>query len=214
VVARDAKAIGDALVKILLERKRSNGREHIASLSSGNIAQRVLDVYRTALRDRLDKSLAEGTHRAEEVTVIPITDGDMLQEVAGLHLDAFAGYLNCSLGRNYIRAFIRWFIGRKDAIVIAAVGHDQQVVGYAIGAPVGYDTILNRELVWVVVAAVVLRPWLFFRSAFWRVLRARLLTLLRRRAASIPCCELPEPRMSLVAIGVGRSWQRKGVGLL
>jgi len=52
VVPRDANVIGEALVKILLERKRSNGREHVADLSLENIAQRVVDVYRTALGDR------------------------------------------------------------------------------------------------------------------------------------------------------------------
>ncbi len=52
VVPRNAQFIGEALVQILFERKRSNGREHVASLSLENIAQRVVDVYRTALRDR------------------------------------------------------------------------------------------------------------------------------------------------------------------
>src|SRR5262245_12069987 len=61
VVARDARAIGEALVQILLERKRSNGREHVANLSSENIAQRVLDVYRTVLRDTLDDNPAVDT---------------------------------------------------------------------------------------------------------------------------------------------------------
>jgi teichuronic acid biosynthesis glycosyltransferase TuaC len=54
LVARDACAIGEALVKILLERKRSDGREHIACLDSKNIAQRIFDVYRRTLSERLD----------------------------------------------------------------------------------------------------------------------------------------------------------------
>lgn len=52
VVSRDAEAIGEALVKVLLERKRSNGREHVASLSLENIAQRIVDVYRIAMSSR------------------------------------------------------------------------------------------------------------------------------------------------------------------
>jgi GNAT superfamily N-acetyltransferase len=209
VVASDAKALGEALVQILLERKRSNGREHVAHLGLDHIAKRVLQVYQSAL-----KSTADETLDVSDVKIISLKDEEMVCKVARLHLNAFAGYLNCSLGRNYIRAFIRWFIVRKDAIVIAAVDHDQEVVGYAIGAPLGYDRILNRELFWVVVAAAVLRPWLFLRPSFCQALRGRLLTLLRRQDASIPNCELPEPRMSLVAIGVGRSWRRRGIGLL
>ncbi len=52
VVPSDANAMGEALVKVLLERKRSNGREHVSSLSLENIAQRIVDVYRIAMGDR------------------------------------------------------------------------------------------------------------------------------------------------------------------
>lgn len=54
VVERDAKLLGEALLQVLLERKRSNGREHVASLSLENIAQRVTDVYRMVLGERPD----------------------------------------------------------------------------------------------------------------------------------------------------------------
>jgi glycosyltransferase involved in cell wall biosynthesis len=50
VVANDAEAVAEALVKVLLERKRSNGREYVANLSMENIAQRVMEVYRTTLK--------------------------------------------------------------------------------------------------------------------------------------------------------------------
>jgi hypothetical protein len=46
VVHWDPEAIGKALIKVLLERKRSNCRGHVASLSQENIARNVVDVYR------------------------------------------------------------------------------------------------------------------------------------------------------------------------
>ena len=49
VVARTPAAMGEALLKILLSRKRSNGRKSVAHLSLNQVAQRVLDVYRLAL---------------------------------------------------------------------------------------------------------------------------------------------------------------------
>jgi glycosyltransferase involved in cell wall biosynthesis len=58
VVARDAKLLGEALVQVLLEERRSNGREHVANLSLENIARRVTDVYRMALGDRPDHNSA------------------------------------------------------------------------------------------------------------------------------------------------------------
>jgi glycosyltransferase involved in cell wall biosynthesis len=53
VVPRNAKAIADALVQILRERKRSNGREHVIHLGLDQIAQRVLGVYQSVLMGRL-----------------------------------------------------------------------------------------------------------------------------------------------------------------
>jgi glycosyltransferase involved in cell wall biosynthesis len=49
VVPRDPKVIGECLARILLSRKRSNGREHILHLGLDQVAQRVLNVYRMAL---------------------------------------------------------------------------------------------------------------------------------------------------------------------
>lgn len=52
VVPRDARSVGEALRQVLMERRRSNGRECVAPLSSENVAQQVVDVYRTVLGDR------------------------------------------------------------------------------------------------------------------------------------------------------------------
>jgi teichuronic acid biosynthesis glycosyltransferase TuaC len=49
VVPREPQLMAEALTKILLTRARSNGRERIAHLSLAQVAQQVLDVYRTAL---------------------------------------------------------------------------------------------------------------------------------------------------------------------
>ena len=212
VIARDAKAIGEELVQVLLERKRSNGREHVANLSLENIAQRVLDVYRTALRDSLDDNPAVGKPRTEELTVVTITDGDMLQEVAGLHLDAFAGYLNTQLGRGYAKAFIKWFIRRERTVAIAAINGNKKIVGYALGAPVGYDRGLNRELFWGVAARIIIRPWLLFNPRLWTIITARVRSLMGLRQIARQVFELPEPSMSLVAIGVVSSQRRSRIG--
>jgi teichuronic acid biosynthesis glycosyltransferase TuaC len=61
VVARDANAIGQALVQILLERKRCNGREHVDHLGLDRIAVRVLKVYQSALTLTADETL-DSTH--------------------------------------------------------------------------------------------------------------------------------------------------------
>jgi teichuronic acid biosynthesis glycosyltransferase TuaC len=212
VVARDANAIGEALVKILLDRKRSNGREHVAGLSLENVAQLVLDVYRTALGQRQNGTHDVGMTRTEELTVVAINDGDMLEHVVRLHLDAFAGYLNTLLGREYSKAFIKWFIKQESAIAIAAIDGRQKVVGYALGAPIGYAERMNRDLFLGVAARILMRPSLLLNTRFWIVVTARIRSLLGHPQDGRQAPEILEPSMSLVAIGVASSQRRSKVG--
>lgn len=46
VVARDASALGNALIEFVLAERPSNGREIISSLSEENVAKRVAEIYR------------------------------------------------------------------------------------------------------------------------------------------------------------------------
>lgn len=146
------------------------------------------------------------------LTIVPVTEGDMLDDVAELHMDAFAGHLNTLLGRGYIRAFVKWFIRNKGTIAIAAIDENQKVVGYALGAPVGYSTRLNRDLCWNVAARIFARPWLIFNARFWIVLVARTKSLMGLRQDAPQASELPGPSMSLVAIGVASAQRRNKIG--
>ena len=212
VVARDVKAIAEAIVQVLQQRKRSNGRECVASMCLDSIAQRILDVYRTALRKGLGPNASFDIAQAGELKIVPITDEEMLREVAGLHMEAFAGYLNTLLGRGYAKAFVNWFAKSKGAIAIAAVDTNRRVVGYALGAPVGYGQTLNRELFWGVAARIIVRPWLFLNPQLWRVLIARIRVLLGLPQITRQVFQLPKPSMSLVAIGVVSGQRRSKIG--
>ncbi len=52
VVSRDPEVIGDALIEILRERKRSNGREQVSHLALELVAERLLTLYRAVLAKR------------------------------------------------------------------------------------------------------------------------------------------------------------------
>jgi len=52
VVPRDAEAMAEALVRILVERKRSNGRERVINLSLDQVARQILAVYQSVLTAR------------------------------------------------------------------------------------------------------------------------------------------------------------------
>jgi teichuronic acid biosynthesis glycosyltransferase TuaC len=54
IVAGDAVAMGEVLVRILLCRERSNGRRHVAHLNLDCVAQRVLQLYQSVLQVNQD----------------------------------------------------------------------------------------------------------------------------------------------------------------
>lgn len=136
----------------------------------------------------------------------------LLPGVVDVHMEAFRGYMNASIGREYVRRFISWFANREGAIALAALS-DGRVAGYVVGAPVGYSKAMNRDLFWVVARAIALRPWLLMQKRFFvRLLQRARQLFVRRPADEGP--PLPEPAMSLVGIGVSEAARGTGVGSL
>ena len=137
---------------------------------------------------------------------------DEVSEVVPVHLEAFAGYMNSRLGVKYVRSFISWFCRAERSIALVAVDETGKVAGYVLGAPVGYDRKLNRDLLWVAAAGLLGHPWLLLRRQIRRAILRRLKVLVGdvHNIASRP--KLPEPTMSLVGIGVASSAQGTGIG--
>lgn len=145
------------------------------------------------------------------VSIEPISER-ILSELVDVHFEAFKGYMNASIGRDYVRRFLSWFAHREGGIALAAVA-DGRVVGYVVGAPVGYDRVINHDMFWVVARSIALRPRLLFQKRFLRRLLQRARQLLSQDGmprAAVP--DLPEPVMSLVGIAVSESGRGKGVG--
>lgn len=145
-------------------------------------------------------------------TIVPIAEGNMLDDIVELHLDAFSGYLNTLLGCGYIKTFVRWFIRNKGTIAIAAIDDSRKVVGYALCAPVGYSVRLNRDLFWGTAIQMLRRPWLFFNARVQFVLEERIKIIFGQRKNAPQTLKLPEPSMSLVAIGVASAQRRSRIG--
>ncbi len=213
VVDSDASAIADALVAILVKRERSNGREKIGSLGLPQVADRVLDVYREALRSDSRGPLTMDMPVDDGIAVTQITEGPILDGVVQLHHEAFSGYLNTLLGAGYVKSFMRWFIKREDSVSLAAVDRNQAVVGYVIGAGIGYDKALNRDLFWTVAVRILLKPWLLLNPLLRIAIKARLRVMAKHERAIGLEQGLPQPSMSLIAIGVASSRRRNGIGL-
>jgi GNAT superfamily N-acetyltransferase len=147
-----------------------------------------------------------------DITIVDSIEGEMIQAVSRLHLEAFNEYLNARLGVGYASALIGWFAREKEAIAIAAIDRDHRVVGYAIGAPSNLVRVQRQDMFWVTARSIILRPWLLFDLRLWKVGEIRLRHIFAPRDVR-PVPDLPEPTMSLVGIGVALSHRKTGVGL-
>jgi ribosomal protein S18 acetylase RimI-like enzyme len=116
------------------------------------------------------------------------------------------------MGKAYVTAYMDWFRSARVGVAIVAVGPDGLVLGYVVGAPLGYARAMSRELSRVAARAVLRRPWLFFYPQFRHGFLERLGFLLGRSQASVVLPQLPVPTMSLVAIGVSRAARGRSIG--
>ena len=158
---------------------------------------------------RLEDSIPLGAGGV--VTIADIDDIGIADAASKIHLQAFSGYLNARLGVGYARALIDWFAQQGDAIALAAMDGNHQVIGYAIGAPVTINHKLRGDLFWITARSIVLRPWLILDKRLWKVGYARLAK--KNDAGNISHeQDLPKPTMSLFGIGVEPPHRRKGVG--
>jgi ribosomal protein S18 acetylase RimI-like enzyme len=143
------------------------------------------------------------------VKIHPLTP-EMVHAVAQLHMLAFKGSMNTRLGRAYVEAFVSWFQAQPDAVALAALDNDGSVLGYVVGAPVGYAKSMNRDLCWVAVRGMVSKPALLLDSRLWVTVAARVRAL---ASAAVPVTPgLPPPTVSLVSIAVSPAASGRHVG--
>ena len=135
----------------------------------------------------------------------------MVPDVVNLHFEAFSGFMNTRIGHRYVHTFIDWFRCREDAIALAAMV-DGVVVGYTVGAPLGYQQQLNRNLLSVAAQGIITHPGVFFDLRFLRKLGERLQGFLGKKTPASQLPELPPPTMSLVGIGVSTKWRGLRIG--
>lgn len=153
-----------------------------------------------------------GPCRAEmTIGVVPITSEDMVRTAARVHLEAFVRFESTRIGHRYVRRFIDWFRRCQDAIGLAACAGGE-VCGYVVGAPVGYQLQMYRDLFVVAASSMITRPWVFLHADVREMARARLEILLGRTASGETELSLPRPTMVLDTIGVSPKWRGQQVG--
>ena len=154
------------------------------------------------------------TKPAVDDVIIVTMSAEMVRKAARVHIETLADSRTASMGASYVGAYIDWFRqAEHGGIALAAIDRRGEVVGYVIGAPLGYPRALSRHLRWVSAAAVIMRPWLFFRQQFRHGIVGRAKLLLGRALPPSGIPELPAPTASLVALGVLSAARGKKIGL-
>lgn len=147
-----------------------------------------------------------------DVSVREMTS-ERIGQVVDVHTAALPDSLNTGLGTRYLAAFFEWFTGDTESIALTVhVRGSADVVGYVVGAPVGYSKRLARDLASVSVISALTHPRVlvdrrFLRAAVKRVCAA--LPYFHESDAGLP---LPSPTYSLVGIAVSRGVQNRGIG--
>src|SRR5947207_13687101 len=108
-----------------------------------------------------------------KVDILPMNE-QMLARVCDLHMEAFPDVMSTRLGRAYLQAFMAWFVRASNAIALVAVTEHDRIVGYVVGAPLGYTTVLNRELADIAARSMIARHWLLLNLRILGTLKARL----------------------------------------
>lgn len=142
-----------------------------------------------------------------------MTESDV-EEVSGAHLRAFKGYLNASIGRKYVRQFLRWFINSPIGISLI-LESEGKLIGYVVGAKLGYNKELNKSLFKTGIISIVTHPGVLFHTHFIRNVRNRLKSLFSKSTKSEGTYIEPAGSgVSLVGIAIDPLSSKKGGGSL
>ncbi|MEI8279401.1 MAG: GNAT family N-acetyltransferase [Bacteroidota bacterium] len=144
------------------------------------------------------------------VLVDPFSKKD-IQHLSQIHLSAFKGYMNAGMGKQYVQRFLLWFMAYPNAIALKAE-YKGQICGYVVGAPIGYDKYINRDLFKTALVGILTHPYILFHQNFTRAAKAKLLMLLGKRPVKKVIQAPPGHGISLVGICVAPDFGSKGIG--
>ncbi len=143
------------------------------------------------------------------VSQIKPLEASQLTELTEVHMDAFAGYLNTKIGRQYVYKFLEWFHHYPQGIVLVAT-LDNRPAGYVLGAPMGYQKQMNKDLSKIAMWGTISHPAVWFNKAFLNNLWSRFKVMMRSGAPA-PSAE-DSQAFSLVGIGVAKWAQGNRLG--
>ena len=143
--------------------------------------------------------------------IIDMSEAD-LDTLTDAHMLAFKGYSNTKIGKNYVKKFLKWFVDYPEGIAIAAI-YNSNEAGYVVGAPIGYQSKMNKDLMGTAVMGFITHPWVILNPKIVKIVGSRVGTLLNRKKYSKQSAQNDQGRtISLVGIAVSPEYGGLSIG--
>lgn len=131
-----------------------------------------------------------------------------LEELVRIHRDTFKDHFNSKLGDFHTREYLKWFSkesSNENFITCAIDRETDTVVGYICGARIGYQTDLNRKLIFPAILGFLRNPLLLFDKRVKYFIIPKIRTLIgSKEFAKITEYEkkFPDPLFSVASFGI------------
>lgn len=146
---------------------------------------------------------------------VSLLNEENINGVVDVFLEEQRYHNSWNLGKLWIKKYLLWFAQNPKCIAIVAL-QDDLVIGYALGAPFGYEKELNRAIALYTLLAFILRPWLIFNKKLIRRIRHVVLSIFSPKLSAFGAIykmdNLPTPIMNYARAFISSQARGKGFG--
>ncbi|MCS7053605.1 MAG: GNAT family N-acetyltransferase [Ignavibacterium sp.] len=138
---------------------------------------------------------------------------EYLDSLVKIHRETFKDHFNSRLGNFYTREYLKWLNNKNefDSFILCAVDEEEKrVIGYICGARLGFQTKMNRDLLFPTVISFLTKPYLFFDKRFFLFLAPKFRTLIGKdEYKQIKNYEsnLKQPIYSVISFGIDSNYK-------
>lgn len=138
---------------------------------------------------------------------------EFLDSLVRIHRETFKDHYNSRLGNYYTKEYLKWLNSKNefDSFIICAFDEDEKrVIGYICGARLGFQSKMNRDLLFPTIISFSTKPWLIFDKRFFLFLAPKLRTLIgKEEYTEIKKYEeqLKQPIYSVISFGIDSNYK-------
>lgn len=138
---------------------------------------------------------------------------EYLKSLVRIHRETFKDHFNSKLGNYYTQEYLKWLNSKNEFesfIICAFDEEDNKVIGYICGAKLGFQTKMNRDLLFPTLVSFITKPFLIFDKRFFLFLAPKFRTLLGKEEYSKIKeyeAKLPQPIYSVISFGIDSNYK-------